>query len=66
MKDVFVALRRRNLIEQVPGKRGKASAWRKVQPNEQSPNKNPSGAFDQRLETLSVAGATTYTLIARA
>lgn len=30
MKDIFVALRRRNLIEQVPGKRGKASAWRKV------------------------------------
>lgn len=30
MKDIFVALRRRSLIEQVPGKRGKASAWRKV------------------------------------
>lgn len=31
MKDIFVALRRRGLIEQVPGKRGKATAWRKMQ-----------------------------------
>ena len=30
MKDVFVSLRRQNLIEQVPGKRGRASAWRKT------------------------------------
>lgn len=30
MKDVFVALRKRGLIEQVPGKRGRASAWRKT------------------------------------
>ncbi len=30
MKDVFVALRKRELIEQVPGKRGRASAWRKT------------------------------------
>ncbi|MGV1789948.1 ATP-binding protein [Rhizobium sp. A37_96] len=30
MKDIFVALRRRKLIEQVPGKRGKATAWRKM------------------------------------
>ena len=28
MKDVFVALRKQELIEQVPGKRGRASAWR--------------------------------------
>lgn len=30
MKDIFVALRKRDLIEQVPGKRGRASAWRKT------------------------------------
>ena len=30
MKDVFVALRNEGAIELVPGKRGKASAWRKV------------------------------------
>lgn len=30
MKDIFVTLRKRNLIEQVPGKRGRASAWRKM------------------------------------
>lgn len=30
MKDVFVALRGQGAIELVPGKRGKASAWRKV------------------------------------
>ncbi|KSV79042.1 ATP-binding protein [Ensifer sp. ENS08] len=30
MKDVFVALRRANEIELVPGKRGKASVWRKT------------------------------------
>lgn len=30
MKDVFVALRREDALELVPGKRGKASAWRKV------------------------------------
>lgn len=30
VKDVFVALRRRGIIEQVPGKRGRASSWRKV------------------------------------
>ncbi|WP_289298275.1 ATP-binding protein [uncultured Reyranella sp.] len=30
MKDVFVALRKQKLIEQVPGKRGRASAWRKA------------------------------------
>ena len=30
MKDVFVALRKRDLIEQVPGKRGRASAWQKT------------------------------------
>lgn len=29
MKDVFVALRNRNLIEIVPGTRGRATAWRK-------------------------------------
>jgi len=29
MKDVFVTLRRKDLIEQVPGKRGRATAWRK-------------------------------------
>ncbi|WP_441280269.1 ATP-binding protein [Bradyrhizobium sp. 63_E2_N1_3] len=32
MKDVFVALRKRGLIEQVPGQRGRASAWRKKDP----------------------------------
>lgn len=32
VKDVFVQLRKRDLIEQVPGKRGRASAWRKRQP----------------------------------
>jgi ATP-dependent DNA helicase RecG len=31
MKDTFVMLRKRQLIEQVPGKRGRATAWRKVQ-----------------------------------
>lgn len=31
MKDTFVLLRRRGLIEQVPGKRGRATAWRKTQ-----------------------------------
>jgi ATP-dependent DNA helicase RecG len=31
MKDTFVLLRKRGLIEQVPGKRGRASAWRKVE-----------------------------------
>ncbi|MCX4197534.1 ATP-dependent DNA helicase RecG, partial [Methylobacterium organophilum] len=31
MKDVFVALRRGGLLEQVPGRRGRASAWRKVE-----------------------------------
>ena len=30
MKDVFVALRREGALELVPGKRGKASAWRKA------------------------------------
>lgn len=30
MKDVFVALRKRELIEQVPGRRGRASAWRRT------------------------------------
>lgn len=30
MKDTFVALRRKGLIEQVPGKRGRATAWRKT------------------------------------
>jgi ATP-dependent DNA helicase RecG len=30
MKDTFVALRKRGLIEQVPGKKGRASAWQKV------------------------------------
>jgi ATP-dependent DNA helicase RecG len=30
VKDQFVLLRRRNLIEQVPGKKGRASAWRKA------------------------------------
>lgn len=30
MKDTFVTLRKRGLIEQVPGKRGRATAWRKV------------------------------------
>lgn len=29
VKDEFVALRKRGLIQQVPGKRGRASAWRK-------------------------------------
>ncbi|WP_036030302.1 ATP-binding protein [Bradyrhizobium yuanmingense] len=32
MKDIFVLLRKRGLIEQVPGKRGRATAWRSVQP----------------------------------
>jgi ATP-dependent DNA helicase RecG len=32
MKDTFVLLRKRGLIEQVPGKRGRATAWRKVEP----------------------------------
>lgn len=32
MKDTFVLLRKRGLIEQVPGKRGRATAWRKVRP----------------------------------
>lgn len=31
MKDTFVALRKRGLIEQVPGTRGRASAWQKTQ-----------------------------------
>ncbi len=30
MKDVFLALKKRGLIEQVPGKRGSAYAWRKT------------------------------------
>jgi ATP-dependent DNA helicase RecG len=30
MKDTFVLLRKKGLIEQIPGKRGRASAWRKV------------------------------------
>jgi ATP-dependent DNA helicase RecG len=30
MKDTFVLLRKKGLIEQVPGKRGRATAWRKV------------------------------------
>ena len=30
MKDVFLALKRRGLIEPVPGRRGNASAWQKV------------------------------------
>lgn len=30
MKDVFVALRKQGLLEQVPGKIGRATAWRKV------------------------------------
>lgn len=30
MKDVFVALRREGVLELIPGKRGKASAWRKA------------------------------------
>lgn len=30
MKDTFVALRKRGLIEQVPGKKGRATAWRKA------------------------------------
>lgn len=29
MKDVFVALRKKGMLEQVPGKRGRATAWRK-------------------------------------
>lgn len=29
MKDVFVALRKKGLLEQVPGRRGRATAWRK-------------------------------------
>ncbi len=32
MKDIFVALRRAEQIEQVPGKRGRATMWRKKQP----------------------------------
>ncbi|MBY6141149.1 putative DNA binding domain-containing protein [Leisingera daeponensis] len=32
VKDEFVALRKRGLLEQVPGKRGRASAWRKPLP----------------------------------
>lgn len=31
MKDTFVLLRKKGLIEQVPGKRGRATAWRKVE-----------------------------------
>ncbi|MCP3163326.1 ATP-binding protein [Myxococcus qinghaiensis] len=31
MKDVFVALRKQGLLEQVPGKRGRATSWRKAQ-----------------------------------
>ncbi len=30
MKEVFLSLKKRNLIEPVPGKKGNASAWRKV------------------------------------
>lgn len=30
MKDVFVALRRQGLLEQVPGTRGRATAWQKA------------------------------------
>lgn len=30
MKDVFVALRKQGLLEQVPGTRGRATAWRKA------------------------------------
>lgn len=30
MKDVFLALKRRNLLEQVPGKKGNLAAWRKA------------------------------------
>jgi hypothetical protein len=29
MKDVFLSLKRRDMLEPVPGKRGNASAWRK-------------------------------------
>jgi ATP-dependent DNA helicase RecG len=32
MKDVFVRLRNKKVIEQVPGKRGRATAWRKRVP----------------------------------
>lgn len=32
MKDIFVALRKTGQIEQVPGKRGRAAMWRKVNP----------------------------------
>jgi len=32
MKDIFVLLRKKGVLEQVPGKRGRATAWRKVQP----------------------------------
>lgn len=34
MKDVFVALRKQGLIEQVPGTRGRATAWQKVRAGE--------------------------------
>lgn len=32
MKNVFIRLKRKKLIEQVPGRRGFKSAWRKKQP----------------------------------
>ncbi|MDR6869559.1 ATP-dependent DNA helicase RecG [Bosea sp. BE125] len=31
MKDIFVGMRKKGVIEQVPGKRGRATAWRKVE-----------------------------------
>lgn len=46
MKDVFLRLKKRNLIEQVPGKRGNLAAWRnftgaKVEEEEDADNKLP-------------------------
>jgi ATP-dependent DNA helicase RecG len=36
MKDVFLRLKKRNMIEPVPGKRGNAYAWRKCQGTRES------------------------------
>lgn len=38
MKDVFVALRKQGMLEQVPGTRGRAAAWQKTESNPQPPS----------------------------
>jgi ATP-dependent DNA helicase RecG len=54
MKDVFVALRNQGALELIPGRRGKASAWRKIQTKANnapvamsSGSKLPGGSADE-------------------